>query len=110
MANTTTEIAMPGNTASHQAMRISSVPRVSIPPQVGMSGGTPTPRNDRDASIMMAKPQGNGAQHNVTGDHVGQDVLQHDADGTGADGGRRQGIVQFLDAQHLGTNYSNGAR
>ena len=56
MANTTTEIAMPGNTASHQATRISSVPRVNIPPQVGTSGGTPTPRNDNDASMMMANP------------------------------------------------------
>jgi len=29
---------------------------VSMPPQLGTSGGTPTPRKLREASMMMAKP------------------------------------------------------
>ena len=49
-------MAMPGNAASHQAMRMSLAPCVNMVPQVGISGGTPTPRKDRDASMMMANP------------------------------------------------------
>ena len=35
---------------------MSLAPCVNMVPQVGISGETPTPKKDRDASMMMANP------------------------------------------------------
>src|SRR5262249_22470915 len=57
-ASTVMVIASPGNSTSHQGgtrpeLRASD----SMFPQVGVGGGMPTPRNPREASMMMATPK-----------------------------------------------------
>src|SRR5437879_13857680 len=48
---------MPGSTLSHQRPTIRlCLPSDSISPQAGSGGGTPTPRKDSDASVMMTTP------------------------------------------------------
>src|SRR5439155_7902905 len=47
-------IAMPGNTTSQIAWCANCWPLAIIVPQVGSSGGTPTPRNDSPASASTA--------------------------------------------------------
>ena len=47
----------PGKTVSHQSPTISiERPSDSIEPQAGSGGGTPTPRNDSEASAMITTP------------------------------------------------------
>jgi len=45
----------PGSTLSHQRPTIKlCLPSDSISPQAGSGGGTPTPRKESEASVMMA--------------------------------------------------------
>ena len=47
--------ALSGKTAIHQAICMNCWPSLSRLPQVGVAGGTPPPRNESDASEMIAK-------------------------------------------------------
>ena len=47
----------PGNTLNHQRPTIRlCLPSDSIKPQAACGGGTPTPRNDKVASVMITTP------------------------------------------------------
>src|SRR5580765_7532277 len=57
VARTTSMMQRPGKIVSHQSPTISiERPSASIEPQAGSGGGTPTPRNDSDASAMITTP------------------------------------------------------
>ena len=51
--------------------------RISVPSD-GWVGGTPTPRNDSVASVMMASREIDRRDHQHRAEHVGQHVAQHD--------------------------------
>ena len=53
---TVTAIAIPGKVESHQALRSASRPSKTIWPQLGVGGGTPSPRKLREASARMIPP------------------------------------------------------
>src|ERR671917_406811 len=53
-ASTVTKIAKPGAKAIQGATSRYWDPVRSIEPQLGVGGWTPTPRNDRDASVTIA--------------------------------------------------------
>src|SRR2546430_1840985 len=52
-ASTTSRIASPGKSDTHQALVTKSRPSAIIDPQAGVGGGMPAPRNESDASTMM---------------------------------------------------------
>src|SRR5579872_5581461 len=54
MPSTVKKMHRPGNSASHQDVLMYVRPSASMLPQVGISGGTPSPRKLSDASEMMA--------------------------------------------------------
>ena len=60
------EIAVPGKTVSHQARRVSTRPSASIPPQEGVEGCAPSPRNARLDSSKIANDNRNVAWTLIT--------------------------------------------
>src|SRR5207237_6125732 len=57
VANTTSMMQAPGAIVSHHIPTIKvERPSASINPQAGSGGGTPTPRNDSEASAMITTP------------------------------------------------------
>jgi hypothetical protein len=56
-ASTVTVMASPGKSTSHHCGTRPVIASASMLPQVGVGGGTPTPRKPRAASITMATPR-----------------------------------------------------
>src|SRR5882724_5906822 len=54
--NTTSIMAIPGQTDTHHSVSTYLRPSATIPPQVGAGGGIPAPRKLSDASTTMAQP------------------------------------------------------
>src|SRR5262249_59785174 len=52
-ARTTSRIASPGKSDTHQALVTKSRPSAIIDPQAGVGGGMPAPRNDTEASTLL---------------------------------------------------------
>src|SRR5262249_27024789 len=52
--STASTIARPGNADSHQAFPTYARPSLTMPPQLGVGGCTPSPRNDSDDSTMIS--------------------------------------------------------
>src|SRR5207237_5417337 len=52
--STVTTMARPGMADSHHALPTYSRPSLIIPPQLGVGGWTPRPRNDSDDSTMIS--------------------------------------------------------
>src|SRR6185503_9641551 len=55
-ASTTSRIAVPGTTDSHQPLAMWLRPSATICPHDGVGGAMPAPRNDSDASTMITDP------------------------------------------------------
>jgi hypothetical protein len=56
-ASTVTVMARPGKKASHHGGTSAVMESASMLPQVGVGGGTPTPRKPSAASMTMATPR-----------------------------------------------------
>lgn len=65
---------IPGNTTSHQASNSSLAPAKSEP-QVTRSTGTPSPRKDRDDSVMIADAMQATKATDITGVALGNACL-----------------------------------